>query len=409
MKDDSHRRTMHVCLILPVPLLPLKGPSFICFRHAIALNNLGFKVTILSTKIKDYTETSKYPDLTLHGIKVFDWLPSKIGPKFFRHLSGLILSWPFILKVIIKERPDILHVYNPPDIVPMIVSLINRFFKIPYIFQMLDPGPESILSLRGLRSAEKLVLLALSKFMESIIMHHASGLITVNEVLKRRIIETRKYISSKPFIAQYNVSSLTFDTNNFKGLNNQNYILYIGTLSTDILGLETLIRLFGSIWQKHRTKLFIVGDGPLRKRLIRQVKSLSAGEYIKLSGYVKPKKIPEYLKNAKLCILPYLDTILTRVSTPTKLFEYISMGKAVVYPDFLGFIEILGLENPGIYRSAVSGDMMRVIENLLRYNELRVKTESINKQLSLNFDFNKEIEKIMNLYEEVYLGGDRKN
>lgn len=400
----------HVCLILPVPLLPLKGASFTCFRHAIALNNLGLKVTILSTKIRDYPRASKYHDLTLHGIKVLDWLPSKIGPRFFRHLSGLILTWPFILNVIIKERPDILHVYNPPDIVPMIVSLINRFFKIPYIFQMLDPGPESILSLRGLRSAEKLVLLALSKFMESIIMHHASGLITVNEVLKRRIIETRKYISSKPFVTQYNVSSLTASTNNFKGLDNQDYIyiLYIGTLSTDILGLETLIRLFGSIWQKHRTKLFIIGDGPLRKRLIRQVKSLSAGEYIKLSGYAEPKRIPEYLKNAKLCILPYLDTVLTRLSTPTKLFEYISMGKAVVYPDFPGFIEILGTENPGIYRSAVSGDMMRVIENLLKDDDLRKKTEILNKQLSLKFDFNGEIKKLVELYEEVYLSSSKR-
>lgn len=402
MGKNRHTKVIHICFVLQVPLFPLKAGSFNCFRRALALRNLGYNVTILTSKIKGYNGKNNYANVDLNGIKVLDWLPPKIGPRFFHHLSPLLLSWPFIVVAIKKERPNILHIINPPDVIPVVVSLINRFFRIPYVFHIADPGPESILSIRNLISAEKYIFLTLSKFVEKIILHQANGVITVNEVLKRRIIKTRKYISNKPFITQYNVSSVTCNTQNINGLSDQNYILYIGTLSTGMLGLEALIKLFKLIWEKHSTKLYIAGDGPLKKILIREIKALQAEEYIMLLGYVEPQCIPEYLKNAKLCIIPYLDTILTRVATPTKVFEYISMGKAIVYPDFPGFIEILGTNNPGMYKSSVSGDVLRVIDNLLNDNKLRAKTEAINKKLSSKFVYRKEIEKVIDLYKELY-------
>jgi glycosyltransferase involved in cell wall biosynthesis len=335
-----------------------------------------------------------------------DWLPGRTGRSSLGHFKTLAFSWPFIAATIMKEKPDILHVHNPTDIVPMVVSLINHLTGIPFVFQMNDPGPESILSIIGLKSPQKELMLMSAKMMENIVMAHAAGFTTVNDVLRKKIIATRKNLSSKPFITYYNIADLPDESMVHPSVEQDDYILYVGTLSSEFLGLESLILSYRQIWEKTGTKLLIIGDGPLLEKLTRAVQSANASEYIKLPGYVSPEAIPGYLKNARLCIIPYLDTILTRVATPTKLFEYLSYGKVVVCPDFPGFTEILGAGNPGLYRSAVSGDILRVIGDMLSDNELRTKTESLNKTLSLNYTFEKEMMKILTLYEEVCAGAD---
>lgn len=401
MKAKRSEEKIHIVFILAQPLLPLKGASFNCYRRAVAFSKLGFKVTILSSRIPGKFRKNRYDNLKLHKVRVLDRLPPKIGPRFIRHMRPLMLSWLPILFTLTKERPHILHVINPPDVTPMIVSIINRFLKIPFVFHMSDPGPESILSLNDIGPAKRSILLKLSKIMEFIIIRNASGLITVNDVLRRKILESRKIILNKPFITQYNVSALVSKNNDDHTLRRQSYVLYIGTLSTEMIGLSNLIHHFKWLWEKHRTKLFIIGDGPLKKRLIEETNALQAENYVTFLGYIAPQNIPEYVKYAKLCVIPYLDTILTRISLPTKLFEFISMGKTIVYPAFPGFTEILGTENPGMYRSDVPGDMIRTIDNLLSDNTLNKRTEYLNKKLSAIFSYNKEIQKILNLYTEI--------
>jgi glycosyltransferase involved in cell wall biosynthesis len=401
----THKK-IKICFILPVPLLPLKGASFTCFRQALALDKLGFSVSILSPKIRDEERLS---DLNTGHIKVMDWLPARTSRNYLGHFKMLAFSWPFIAAAIMKEKPDILHVHNPTDIIPMVVSLINRFSGMPFVFQMNDPGPESILSIIGLKSPKKEIMLMSAKIMEKIVMGHATGFTTVNDVLRKRIIATRKNLSSKPFITYYNIAHLPDESIMSPSVEEDDYILYVGSLSSEFLGLESLIYSYRQIWEKYGTKLIIVGDGPLMEKLSRAVESLNASAFIRLPGYVAPEAIPNYLKNARLCIIPYLDTMLTRASTPTKLFEYLTYGKVVVCPDFPGFTEILGTDNPGLYRSEVPDDILRVIGNMLRDSELRTNTESMNRTLSLNYTFDKELMKILALYGEVCAGAEARN
>jgi|WetSurMetagenome_2_1015567.scaffolds.fasta_scaffold141948_2 glycosyltransferase involved in cell wall biosynthesis len=390
-----------ICFVLPVPLLPLKGASFTCYRQAIALDALGFDVSILSPQVRDQEGLS---GLKRGGIRILDWLPARSDRKWIGHLKMLTCSWPSVAAAILKEKPDILHVHNPTDILPMVVSLVNRFTGIPFVFQMNDPGPESIVSIIGLKSPRKELMLASARIMEKIVMSHAAGFTTVNDVLRNQILSTRQPPSSKPFITYYNVAQLPEEHGAVSPRGDSEDVLYVGNLSSDFLGLESLIPSFRRIWERYGAKLNIVGDGPLLETLHRAVESSNASAFINLPGYVPPESIPACLKNARLCIIPYLDTPLTRVATPTKLFEYLLCGKAVVCPDFQGFVEVLGPENPGLYRSAVPGDILRVIGRMLEDDELRTRTESRNRALSSKYTFDGELLKMLALYETVGAG-----
>ncbi|MCX5712845.1 MAG: glycosyltransferase, partial [Candidatus Omnitrophica bacterium] len=150
-------KKIHVCFVLPVPLLPLKGASFTCFNQAVVLDNLGYKVTILTSKPKGLSGNDPYSRLSLRGIKVVDSLPSKAGSGLSSHFYPLLFSWPHIWATLKKEKPDIVHVHNPTDIIPMVVAIVNTFYKVPYIFQLNDPGPESIVSIIGLKRTKRFI------------------------------------------------------------------------------------------------------------------------------------------------------------------------------------------------------------------------------------------------------------
>lgn len=400
MNFDSKILKNRVCFIIPISLFPLTGVSFRCFHQAIALRELGFEVSIICPKIREYDV--RLNELNLKNITVLDCMLN-FGSGMIRHLISIFLQWPFIVGGIIKTKPDIIQVGNPPDTIAMVVAILNRFLKKPLILDICDPGPESIVSHMDISPFVRWAYYLFSKFSERVVLSNVTGLITVNDVLRKLITSTRKGVSGKPFITFYNSlqrndCKLAADVKNEI---NDNYVLYSGMLTTAILGLENLIKAFHAVWNEYKVKLYIVGDGPLRSRLEDIIQKTRATEYVKLLGHVGYADNCAYIKNARLCIIPYLDSPLTRMSTPTKLFDYMLGGKAIVFPDFPGFTEILGSNNAGMYPSGNIDGIAKAMSLLLKNRELIERTGDENRRLFTNYEYDGEIDKLVNLYSQV--------
>ena len=354
----------------------------------------------MSQRSKVPFSIESYANLNLDGIKVFESLP-KFGTGLIGHLSALLLSWPFIITGIIREKPDIIHVQNPTDIIPMVTALTNLLLQKPLVYQINDPGPESIRSHMGLNPFLKKPYLLFAKLSEKIVLSISNAVILLNESSTLKFIRTRKIDPRKTIIYYYHtVIRNNKDASPDKSIP-KDFILYVGSLTTPFLGLEELILSFFPIWNIHKTRLIIIGDGPLKEVLKKKIRKINGEAYIKLFGYVSHDIVQFYIKNAKCCIIPYLKTELTDIATPTKMFEYMSEGKAIVYPDLSGFREIFGMENAGMYRSTIPADAVRVIDILLKNVTLRKTTETQNKRLFEKYDYDKEIQKIIRLYEKI--------
>ena len=116
-------------------------------------------------------------------------------------------------------------------------------------------------------------------------------------------------------------------------------------------------------------------------------------EAIKFTGFINHDKVLEYVKFSELCVIPYLDTPLTKVSTPTKMFEYISIGKVVVCPNYGGFSEILGKKNYGLYSNDNEYDLVKKINYLLSDIKLKIKLKSKNFKISKRYNLKNEVKK----------------
>ena len=46
------------------------------------------------------------------------------------------------------------------------------------------------------------------------------------------------------------------------------FIIYVGNLGSEMLGLQKLIRLYNHIWEVTRVKFIIVGNGVIKEELV---------------------------------------------------------------------------------------------------------------------------------------------
>lgn len=388
-----------VCFILPVPLFPLFGPSYRCYRQAIALKTRGIKVSIISLRIKGKNRKGHVAESD--EIFLMDCLPN-IGSGVINHITTLLFSWSFLLIALLKIKPDIIHVHNPPDIIAFMVSIVNRVLRKELILDMNDPGPESIESHPGLKNIIKPFYHKFSCFLEKHVLSNAKAVITINNVLKRLVLETRRELLNKPVVTIYNsIPKRGYDSEFHSSPREDNYVLYVGTLTSGLLGLHDIIRSFHKVWKRYGVRLLIVGDGPLRSELEIAIKDFDAERYIEILGRVDHNITRAFIENAKLCIIPYVDTVLTRLSTPTKLFDFLSCGKVIVCPDFPGFREVLGANNAGLYRSDRADNAVDKISDLLGNSDLLELTGNRNRELFESYTYDKQIERLTELYSSI--------
>jgi len=61
-----------------------------------------------------------------------------------------------------------------------------------------------------------------------------------------------------------------------------------------------------------------------------QIEKLSMEKNIKMTGWVKREKAIDYIKKSNICVSPYFPTPILQSTSPTKMIEYMALGKPVV-------------------------------------------------------------------------------
>jgi len=92
----------------------------------------------------------------------------------------------------------------------------------------------------------------------------------------------------------------------------------------------------------------------------------------KLEGsvqYLGPKPLEEIVKAIEGCsvgIIPNLRSIFTQLNTPTRIFEYLALGKPVIAPDAPGITDYFGQESLIFFELGNADDLGRKIEYVFR-------------------------------------------
>lgn len=131
------------------------------------------------------------------------------------------------------------------------------------------------------------------------------------------------------------------------GLEGKTVLGFIGTFGR-WHGAEVLAEAFGQLMQAHpqhrdTVRLFMIGDGVMMTEVKRRLAKSGAGAATILTGLIAQEQGPEHLAACDILVSPHVPNQdgTPFFGSPTKLFEYMAMGKGIVASDLDQIGEVL--------------------------------------------------------------------
>jgi colanic acid biosynthesis glycosyl transferase WcaI len=117
-------------------------------------------------------------------LRSWAWIPARVSP-FKRFLFEASFLASNLVRTISVPKPDLLLVVSPPLGLALTARLLRRFWKIPFVYDVMDLQPDAAAELGMLRSG---ALLRTFYRLERLAYEHASLISTLTEGMRQRII-----------------------------------------------------------------------------------------------------------------------------------------------------------------------------------------------------------------------------
>lgn len=128
-------------------------------------------------------------------------------------------------------------------------------------------------------------------------------------------------------------------------------VVYLGTLA-QVRRMDTMIKAFKLVSDKvPGAKLLLVGQGdhPHELRMLQEESTrLGLDKCVTFTGFLPMGEALKHVRKAAICLSPFYPTFVLRSTSPTKIIEYMAMGKPVVANDHPEQTEIIAQSGAGI-------------------------------------------------------------
>jgi len=377
-----------------------QGGSFTHFRGVVKeFDKLGYKIHYIgSGRIE--VPNSDFPKSIIFYPKKFN-LPE---------IPEIYYNWRFISRTYktiktIKQNQGIKFIYQRHSIFNVCGVILSYLTKIPLVLEY--NGSETWVRQKwgGL-----LIFKRLCYFFENICLRKANLISVVSQPIKDELL--KQGIFENKILVNFNgVDSEKFNPNidslairKKLGLENK---LIVGTLST-----------FG-VW--HGTKVFsravkptiqqcnnlaihflFIGDGVLRPECERIIQESGMEKYVTFTGTIPFTEIQQYLVTCDILVASHIPNSdgTPFFGSPTKLFEYMAMGKGIVASDLDQIGEVLEhkktawLVKPGDINDLVNGIIKLVQDKNLR----EILGEDARKEVVKNYTWEQNVKRIIDAY-----------
>jgi len=151
-------------------------------------------------------------------------------------------------------------------------------------------------------------------------------------------------------------------------------IMYHGSL-VERNGLELAIKAFARVRSTiPNAELRIYGSrNPFLDRMMEMVKKQGMEGSVHYLGPKPLEKIVEAIEESDVGVIPNLRNIFTELNTPTRIFEYLALGKPVITPNAPGITDYFDEESLVFFELGDDADLARKIEFVFNRPERAVE------------------------------------
>ena len=337
-------------------------------RAAEALSDAGMTVELICLK-----ESSQDPKIEAHNGVDIRRVPiarrrGGILGYLYQYLAFLFVSSGIMAFRSLSRRYDLVYVHNMPDFL-VLSGLIPKALGAKIILDLHDPMPELMQTIFNLPGNARSVQLL--RLVEKLSLNLADSVVTVNRACAK-LFASRSCPFHKITVVMNSPDESIFKSSPQRETMSLNgskpfVVMYHGSL-VERNGLGLAVEAFAKVRQAiPSAELRIYGSrNAFLDRVMETVRDS------KLEGsvqYLGPKPLEEIVKAIEGCsvgIIPNLRSIFTQLNTPTRIFEYLALGKPVIAPDAPGITDYFGQESLIFFELGNADDLGRKIEYVFR-------------------------------------------
>ena len=310
-------RVAYICADPGIPVWGRKGCSIHVQEVLRAMKRLGAKIDLFAARL------GGKPPKDLESIRVFTPLMFSKKEHLTREKHALAINSYFRSFLQKQSRYDLVYErYSLWNIAGMVYAKENGT---PSILEVNSPLIEEQIKYRKLINKNNAEAVA------RIVFNKATYLFAVsNEILE--YLKNYTNVDNRAYVLENGIRADRFPTKITPSVSSQqNYFTvgFVGTLKK-WHGLTYLIEAFSTFHNFiPNSRLLIIGDGPEKDNILKDVKERNLSEAVCFYGAVNPDEIPGLLASMDVATAPYPNQDNFYFS-PLKIFEYMAAGLPTV-------------------------------------------------------------------------------
>jgi glycosyltransferase involved in cell wall biosynthesis len=329
----------------------------------------------------------------------------------YNYSAFLVIAMVVLAARTLRRRYHLVHVHNMPDVL-VLSGLVPRALGAKVILDMHDPMPELMTTIFHLdkRALSVRTMLKLERWS----MARADAVIAVNIACKR-MFAARSCRPEKVAVVMNSPDGEIFPLRpprvRVSGGNNRSgrfVIMYHGSL-VERNGLDLAVDALARVKKIFPgAELRICGtQTPFLTRMLEDAKSRGLQDSI---HYLGPKRLEDLVGAIEDCdvgVIPNHRSEFTEINTPTRIFEYLTMGKPVIAPRTPGIEDYFGPEALVFFESGDSADLARKIEEVASQPVKAAETARRGQEVFLAHTWTQERNTLVNLVSTLLVGESR--
>jgi glycosyltransferase involved in cell wall biosynthesis len=311
-----------------------------------------------------------------------------------QYSAFIFISFVYLTLRSLRRRYDFIHVHNMPDAL-VFAAAIAKIRGSKLVLDLHDPMPELMQtifrlpaeswSVRTLRTIEK----------KSIAF---SDLVLTVNIACQNLYSARSCPRDKIRVVLNSPDDYIFRFRpaNLSGSNGQTaerpyIILYHGSLVARN-GLDLAVEALDVVRKSiSNVKLVVCGDRtPFLEKVMENVRERQLEKNVDYLGVQNLSGIVEAINACDLGIIPNHKNIFTEINTPTRIFEYLALGKPVIAPRTKAIQDYFADQELTFFELGNACDLARQIQYAYSHPEELVQTTRRGQRVYLDHTWTRE-------------------
>jgi len=307
----------------------------------------------------------------------------------------------------LTHRYDLVYVHNMPDIL-VFSGLVPKIMGARVVLDQHDPMPELMSAIFGVGGDSFYVQIL--KRLEKLSFNCADLVLTVNRACER-IFTTRSCRPGKVGVVMNAPDGRLFPlhapsaTRPGRSPQDSFVIMYHGSL-VERNGLDLAVQALVPVLKTcPAAELRIYGKAtPFLNHVLAQAASLGLGESVRYLGTKRLEDLAGEIEKCDVGIIPNQRNAFTDINTPTRIFEYLALGKPVIAPSTPGILDYFSEDSLLLFETGDAADLARQLEYVAHNYENAVEVAERGQQIYLQHTWQQERTTLVNLVGALFRG-----